>query len=60
MLNGVRRSIPVRPMFFRTAQLVGPWNARAATSWVSSTIDTSNPSADRVSQSSWRSWEQRR
>ena len=36
----------------KTAQLVGPCNASAATSCVSSTIDTSKPSAERDSQSS--------
>ena len=60
MPKGVSVSTPARPIFFSTAQVVGPWNASAATAWVSSTMLTSNPSAERESQSSWRSWEQSR
>jgi hypothetical protein len=60
MVNGASFSTPVQPIFFSTAQLVGPCSASAATSCVSSTIETSKPSAQRVSQSSWRSCEQRR
>ena len=60
MSNGFSFSTPVQPIAFSTAQLVGPWSASAATSCVSSTIDTSKPCAERVSQSSWRSCEHSR
>ena len=60
MSKGFIVSAPVQPIAFSTAQLVGPWSATAATSCVSSTIVTSKPKAERVSQSSWRSCEQRR
>jgi hypothetical protein len=58
--NGGRFSISGRPSFLSTAQLVGPCSASAATSCVSSTIETSKPIADRISHSSCRSCEQSR